>query len=263
MLLAEYRSAICGRSAGDADGNGVSQNIDAGLWLSPTRHAASDIRQRLITGGLRGCFSPAVYTLEQFAEMILAMADDSPQFLGRSLKRQLIQRLITEANSERRLQYFAPIAETAGLVELVADFISDLKRHEITVARYSELAETMSSGEKNRELAGLYEKYQGLLDEHQWFDAEQRFQLAADWLLRQPSTEWGELANLRLVVIDGFTDFTAAQYRLIDALVKQVDKLRATRGYAAAGKRHVTGCFISQIEADAGGTTKPASDRKG
>ncbi|HEY2761022.1 MAG TPA: UvrD-helicase domain-containing protein, partial [Pirellulales bacterium] len=223
-LLAGYRRVICGRSAEHALGREVSQSIGAGLWLSPTRHAASDVRRRLITGGLRGCFSPAVYTLEQFAETILAKAERI-EFLGRSLKRQLIQRLIAEAKSQKQLRYFAPIAETDGLVELVAEFISDLKRHEISPERFSELAATGAS-EKNRELAGLYEKYQGVLDAHQWFDAEQRFQLAADRLQRLEPAQWGELANLRLVIVDGFTDFTAAQYRMIDALMKRAAKLK-------------------------------------
>ena len=77
-LLARYRQVLTGPS----DDKGPA-NIGGGLWLSPTRQAAQEIRERLLDGGLQGCFSPAVYTLEQFANALLACSDRPPRFLGR------------------------------------------------------------------------------------------------------------------------------------------------------------------------------------
>ncbi len=64
--------------------------------------------------------------------MLLATSDEPPRYLGRALKRQLIQRLLAEAQRSNQLKYFAPIADTAGLIDLVDGFISDLKRQEFT-----------------------------------------------------------------------------------------------------------------------------------
>ena len=124
------------------------------------------------------------------------------------------------------MTHFAPIAETAGLVDLVCDFFSELKRLEIWPEDFQLAcsARRRDRREKDREILDLYQAYQQQLREHCLYDAEGRFWSARDWLKKSWSgaartaggrTPWPQL---RLVVADGFTDFTRTQHEILDIL---------------------------------------------
>ncbi|HTQ39786.1 MAG TPA: PD-(D/E)XK nuclease family protein [Pirellulales bacterium] len=217
-LLARYRQIL----AEQGDGN-ISQ---AALWLAPTRHAAAEIRGRLLSDGLTGCFSPGVYTFEQFAQTLLLAADQPPDYLGQLLKRQLIQWLLAEAVAAGRLSYFAPIADTAGLVDLVAGIISDLKRQDVSPQRLSQLAASPAGLEKTREIAALYAEYQRRLNQHHMVDVEGRFAAVGKLLRETPPEKWGPFGHLQHVVLDGFTDFTRSQHEVLQLLAKRLPALK-------------------------------------
>jgi ATP-dependent helicase/DNAse subunit B len=212
-LLVRYRQILAEQPDGNASG--------AALWLAPTKYAAAEIRGQLLQDGLIGCFSPGVYTFEQFAQTVLAASDQPPRYLGRLLKRQLIQRLLAEAHAASRLQYFAPIADTAGLVDLIDGLISDLKRQEVWPERFSQLIETVAPSEKNREIAAVYTEYRRLLDRQQMYDIEGRFWIAGKLLRETPPQRWGPLAHVKHIMIDGFTDFTRSQHELLKLLTEK------------------------------------------
>jgi ATP-dependent helicase/nuclease subunit B len=215
-LVARYRQVLA-QSAKHA--------VAGALWIAPTRHAVNEVRERLLDEELHGCFSPGIYTFEQFAGAVLATSDQPPRSLGRMLKRQLVKRLIREALDEGQLEYFAPIAQTSGLVELVCGFISDLKRQAVSAERFAKLAESPAASEKTRELAGIYSRYQELLGGRKLFDAEERFLLAGEVLKSRAPDQWGPFAGLRLIVVDGFSDFTAAQHGILKGLAEKGAKL--------------------------------------
>src|SRR5262249_7784507 len=102
-LLVNYRQLL-------ANGAGRPE-ISAGLWIAPTLQTAAEIRSRLMDGRMRGCFSPSIYTFEQFVQALLVNANLPERYLGRLLKRQLIQRLLQNAKAIGGLEYFGPIAE--------------------------------------------------------------------------------------------------------------------------------------------------------
>jgi ATP-dependent helicase/nuclease subunit B len=216
-LLTRYRKLLAEQPNGNAAG--------AALWIAPTKYAATEIREQLLDGGLGGCFNPGVYTFEQFGQSLLAASDEPPRYLGRLLKRQLIARLLAEFQAGDRLHYFAPIADTAGLIDLIDGLISDLKRQQISPDTFSQIIESVAPSEKNREIAALYAEYQQLLDRHQMHDIEGRFWSAANFLRTTPPKRWGLLANVKLVVFDGFTDFTRSQHEFLSVLVTRAVKL--------------------------------------
>ena len=191
--------------------------------LRPTQRAADEVRSRLVAdGSLRGCFSPGVCTFGQFADAIVAQSDEPYRPLGRLFKRQLIELLLAQANAAGKLEHFGPIAETAGLVDLIAGLISDLKRQGISPERFADLTESIGPSPKNREMAALYAEYQRLLGGHQLYDAEERF-----WLARELMSKGrlGPYANVKLAVVDGFTDFTHTQQEILELLAQAVPAL--------------------------------------
>ena len=237
-LLAAYRTRLAENRPGTA------------LWLAPTWRAAAEVRRRLLGGVLEGCFSPAVMTFDQFAETILHMVPEPIRPLGRSMKRHLVRQLIEQHRAAGGLVHFAPIAATGGLVDLVYDLIGELKRLEIWPEQFAAACSAGNVAE-DRELLDLYRAYQQRLLEHHLYDAEGRFWSARDWLkktwspesLPSPSASKGTVPfsltrklgqspyqgrpwpNLRLVVADGFTDFTRTQHEILEILDRGMEEV--------------------------------------
>jgi ATP-dependent helicase/DNAse subunit B len=210
-LTARYREVL---AAGGAIGRGV--------WLAPTYRAAEDVRSRLLEGRLRACFAPNCLTFEQFAEAVVRASLVPVRPLSAYEKRQIIRRLLDDAVRDERLHYFAPIAHTAGLVELVAELFADLKRQEIWPDQFERICRELGGAPKDTELVDLYQRYQRLLHEHHLYDEEGVFWSARD-LLEQGQT--APFSRLSVVVVDGFTDFTKTQHEILGILARRVDEL--------------------------------------
>ena len=192
-----------------------------------TWRAAAEVRRRLLGGVLQGCFSPAVMTFDQFAETILHLVPEPIRPLGRSMKRHLIRQLIEQHRAAGDLDYFAPIAATGGLVDLVCDLIGELKRLEIWPEQFAAACAARGMSQKDRELLDLYRAYQQRLQEHHLYDAEGRFWSARDWLKKTwlPPESGCPWPKLRLVVADGFTDFTRTQHEILEILDQGVEEV--------------------------------------
>ncbi len=226
-MLEQYRTILSQARPGSA------------LWLAPTSRAAIEARSRLLGGSYRngtepdrsdtesvprgggeldGCLAPGVTTFARFAETVLQR---SPQLVRplRSLhKRQLIRQLVDEAGGEGRLKHFGPIASTGGLLDLVCDFIRQLKRLEIWPEQFAEACNQRGATDKDRELLGIYAAYQKLLVDHNLYDAEGCFWSARDLLRRQPTA-------YRFIVAYGFSDFTRTEHDILQELAAHAEEL--------------------------------------
>ncbi|MGA2062631.1 MAG: PD-(D/E)XK nuclease family protein [Thermoguttaceae bacterium] len=217
-LLSRYRAALRGGKPGSV------------LWLAPTWRAAAEVRNRILVDDLSACWEPGVFTFDKFAQAIIESSPDPIRLLTRSMKRQLVRGLIDEQLAGGRLGHFSPIASTGGLVDLVCELISELKRLEIWPEDFRRacqarvpLAEPVPRiAAKDRELLDLYETYQITLRENQLYDAEGRFWSARD---RLQQGERRPFENLRLAVADGFTDFTRTQHEILELLAGWVDEI--------------------------------------
>ena len=200
----------------------ATEPIGSALWLAPTKSAAGEIRERLLDDSLAGCFRPGVFTFQQFADLLLNQSGPSLRFVGQLLKRQVLQRVVVELDRAGQLQYFAPIANKAGLVDLLAGLMSDLKRQEVWPDEFRQSVELLGPSEKNREIAAVYDQYQQLLSDHRLYDSEGRFWSARALLDQQTADRWGQFAMLRHVVVDGFTDFTGTQHEILRLLATKM-----------------------------------------
>jgi len=230
-LLARYRSVLIGSGEGDPEKPaGTFSPIGQVLWLAPTWRAAADIRARLLCAPLGACFSPGVMTFERFARAVLEAVPEAVRPASRSMKRQLVRRLIDDHLSQGRLKYFRPIATAGGLVDLVCDFISELKRLEIWPEHFRQACSARGMSEKDIALLELYEAYQQCLQGRQLYDAEGCLWSARDWL----GKPWPQAPaavrmrfweRLRLVVADGFTDFTRTQHEILELLAARAEQM--------------------------------------
>ncbi len=154
-------------------------------------------------------------------------------------------------------QHFGPIAETAGLVDLIAALVSDLKRQDISPARIRRSDRNRRASAKNRELAALYAEYQRLLGGHLLYDVEERFWRARE-LLRK-GWFWVAGPNVKLAVVDGFTDFTHTQHEILELLGAAEQIAGGDADYAALGAGSRTRRIVPQAETDARGIEAAAS----
>ncbi len=209
-LLARYRKVLAERTACQV------------LWIAPTARSVSALRDRLLNESLRACLEPRVVTFDGFAEMVLEAAAEPIEPVSPQLKRQLLAGLVERARQAGSLEYFAGIVGSEGLVDLVDQFISELKRREIWPEQFVEVASQRGLDAKDREFAAFYAEYQEVLTAKGLYDREGRF-WSARRLLRdgQPQPfEW-----LRLVVVDGFTDFSRTQHEILEILAQRVQEI--------------------------------------
>jgi ATP-dependent helicase/nuclease subunit B len=211
--LARYRRALAERRP------------RATLWLSPSWRAAAEIRGRLIEGELTGCVSPAVTTFDHFAEAVVGSSPDPVRPLSWLMKRQLVRLILDEHLAAGRIQHFLSIGQTGGLVDQICQWISELKRLDVWPDRFRQACQARGMTDKDAELLAVYEAYQQLLNEHHLYDAEGRF-WSARRLLREDRR--APFDRLRLVVADGFTDFTPPQHEIVEILTGWVEEVLIT-----------------------------------
>ena len=236
--------------------------LGSALWLAPTWRAAAEVRRRLLDGHASpGCFAPGVTTFERFAESVLEKVPEPIRPISRLMKHHLVRQLIEQARAAGQLQHFATIASTGGLVELACEWIGELKRLEIWPEDFERALPSRGATAKDRELLDLYQAYQQRLREHHLYDAEGRFWSARDWLKKTPG-DGTPRPRLRLVVADGFTDFTRTQHEILDILAERVEEFH----FAAAGAVAVGRCrgrAVRQAAQDAGRASPAARGHDG
>ena len=138
--------------------------------------------------------------------------------LSSLLQRHLVRQLIDEEAREGRLNHFGPIAATGGLLDLLCDFIRQMKRLEIWPEQFAEACRQRGVTDKDRELLAIYRAYQQRLVEHNLYDAEGCFWSARDLLHRQPIA-------YQLIVADGFSDFTRTEHDILQDLAAQAGEM--------------------------------------
>ncbi len=213
-LLSLYRDALRSGLARSRPGTT--------LWLAPTQRAQAEIRDRLLDASLPVVFRPHLATFDDFADQILAAAPRSVTPLSPAMQRVLLRRIVADLIRDGRLPHFEKIAETSGFLDLVAAFISELKRGETWPEHFTRACAKRGTRPRDRELGLIYAGYQEALVAAGVYDGEGRFWSARETLA---AGHWGRFADLSLVVVDGFTDFTEAQYRILELLARKVDRL--------------------------------------
>ena len=131
------------------------QPLGSALWLSPTWRAADEVRDRLLGDGLAACLGPAVMTFGRFAEAVLAGTGEDIRPLSPLMKRELLRQALAVLAAAGRLKHFAPIAHTSGQVDLVAEFITELKRLEIWPEQFLKACQARGLTLKDTELLEL------------------------------------------------------------------------------------------------------------
>ena len=192
------------------------------VWITPTNRSRRAIVRSLLDQSLSACFAPNVLTFDAFAQQLLRSSGLDILPLSAVSRRMIVRTLIDEARSEGALKYFAPIAGTSGFLDFLQAFIAELKRDETWPEEFEAASRRRGSLPKDVELALLYRRYQDRLQDLALYDAEGQFWSARSTL---ESGRRGTFAELSLVVVDGFADFTQPQYEILAHLAKYAGRM--------------------------------------
>jgi ATP-dependent helicase/nuclease subunit B len=184
------------------------------VWITPTARSRRAVRRDLLDASLGVCFAPNVFTFDAFAERLLQTTGPGITPLSRVAQRMIARTIIDEAVAAKSLEYFAPIAETSGFLDLVLGLIAELKRDETEPEDFAVACRKRNSP-RDTELLSLYRRYQERLTQLALYDAEGRFWAAR---LELEQGRRGAFEPLSLVIADGFADFTQPQYEILEHL---------------------------------------------
>ncbi len=228
---------------------------DTFLYLAASRPLLELVTERILDGQTnRGVWGELpIYLFRGFVSRILSTAvDESGTRLAPRtsidreelpLKRSIVSRILAQLMSTGQLQAIAPLANREGCVTTIATLIGEIERAAKTPAEVTEIIRARTEDlegpnpqpetgrnarglhrqiDFDREVALIYATYAELLERHQLTEAD------AD-SLRALAILGGELdghrvtvpslAQVQLLVLDGFFDFTPVQGEILRRLI--------------------------------------------
>jgi ATP-dependent helicase/nuclease subunit B len=187
------------------------------LWLAPTRHAVMALRERLLAaGGLFGC---RLATFAELAAEVLRHGRGG-RLLSGGQRPPLADEVVSELQAEGRLPHFSPVSGTRGFADGLGAALGELQRAGISPDALARAAGGGGLGEpvgfaKGRECAAVDARYRNQLNSLGLIDPNARESRAAGVLRKGCS---GLFSDIDTIFLDGFSDFTAGEHALLDAL---------------------------------------------
>jgi ATP-dependent helicase/DNAse subunit B len=219
----------------------VEQPLAQVSVVLPDRLQVSAFRQRLAFAG--GALGVAIGTFPDLYRKLLEQAGKFTPVVPGPLLHRLVQETVDRAAGLGELGHFATIQGKPGFLQVLGEAFAELKRARVLPGQFLDF--TRAGAASQREIAGLYERYDARLRELKWVDPEGVSWLALEVLEQQP--ELG--GSIRLLVVDGFDAFTGAQRRVMELLAAQVGELIVTLPGSPDSGRAAEHRFVGEIEA--------------
>jgi ATP-dependent helicase/DNAse subunit B len=152
------------------------------------------------------------YQFAALAGRLLHLAGSQVVQLDAPLQDLLLRGVLRELVEQQRLVHFAAIAQKPGFVATIGQLLTEAQNAEVPPDRLAQAAVTPYDAE----LGVIYAAYLEALHRQNLADSAHRLKLATDALQQQPDM----LHGLDLLVVDGFSQFTPLQLRLLQALTR-------------------------------------------
>lgn len=195
----------------------------ARVWvLLPNTRQEDAFRQRLVE---HPDARPVYFNVEFFSfytlyAHLLDAAGQPQKEIDNTARRRLLRHIMARLQSQGRLRIYGGIAQTQGFVEIVADFIYELKQNLIVPEDFARAART----DKDRDLALIYSHYQETLQTHKLVDRD-----GEGWLALNALNEKPDLAgDVALLLVDGYDQFNPLQARLLARLSARIPRTLVT-----------------------------------
>ncbi|HUC87462.1 MAG TPA: ATP-dependent DNA helicase, partial [Candidatus Saccharimonadales bacterium] len=197
------------------------------LALTFTEKAAGEMLDRVNADKLGVTLDTTIATFNRFGNDLL-QAYGGEWGLGR-LKLlgetgQLV--FLREHLDELELDYFAPVSNPDGQLELLTGYVSLLKQQLITPKQYASYADRLPDGQaderlekqKHQELAMFFKVYLELCRREQMIDYDDQIYLTIELLEARPNILSALRERYQFVLVDEFQDTNPMQSKLVDLL---------------------------------------------
>jgi len=180
--------------------------------IVPSAFLAGEFRHRLLKESVRSLLGVEIVTLPDLCRSILGSAGLPYLEIGDIVQHQLVGTVVENLLADDDLRYYAPIALKPGFINVVRDFIAELKHGLIRPSKFAAVAGTR--GNKDKDLAAICGAYHQLLQDKRLADQEGIMWLARDELAGDPQLG----APIDLLVIDDLEEPSPLQVELVALL---------------------------------------------
>ena len=211
-----YGPAKCGKSTHVLEL--FSKNIDKDpVLIVPSSQNIHFSKQLLFSKKLLpGYCGHKIITFDTLLNLITNVETISPIY-----KHHLIRSIIKDIS----LNYFKPIASFYGFYEIMGDFISELKLGQIIPENFLKAISEKETTEKDKEIYNIYKAYQDKLNSLGLYDHEGKYWLAQSIINKG---DLGEFSSCRMLLIDGFMNFSPVELNIIQSLSKHTASTHIT-----------------------------------
>ncbi|HEY6118360.1 MAG TPA: PD-(D/E)XK nuclease family protein [Pyrinomonadaceae bacterium] len=250
-VLGSNRSRLVERCA-DLVANGRS---DSFVYLAASHPLLEVVTQGILDGGRNhGVWGELpVYLFRGFVRRILSTAIDERgiQFPARvpidreelPVKRSLVSQILRRLFEENKLKAIGPVATREGCINTMTALMGELQRsartpsevEKIVASRIDDSSPGSKTVEKlpqqidfDREVSLVYSAYSDLLNQHGLTedDADQLRALSIlNGSFQDPPLHVPWLADIKLLVLDGFFDFTPVQGEMLRLLIPRIPEV--------------------------------------
>ncbi len=207
-------------------------------YLVPTVGHKRSIEQLLLGGAVQGLLGDPVTTFFNFAEEVAVRARIPGRALTEVQKFLMLKRLLRETTTEA----YQAVKRYPGFLQALREAIDEMKVHMIRPEDVAGAA--VQAGERGldglarklADLADLYGNYQTRIYHEHLYDSEGIMWIAAEALERDVDL----YADLRVLVLDGFTRLTPVQVEFIRSLASRVPRIIVLLDY---DRRRIPGTY--------------------
>lgn len=207
----------------------INQGVEPAsiLALTFTEKAAGEMLDRVNAAKTGVTLDTTIATFNGFgAELLKSYGGEfglgSQRLLGKT--GQLV--FLREHFDQLELDYFAPVSNPDGQLEILADYASLLKQQLVTAEAYARFVTKLPSGDaaekmekqKHQELAKFFGTYLELCRKHQVIDYDDQIYLSIEMLEARPNILKALHERYRYIMVDEFQDTNPMQSKLVDLL---------------------------------------------
>lgn len=205
---------LCQKVAGALENDALPHVV----VIVPSPFLRREFRRRLLEESSRPLFGVEILILPDLCSSLLNSAGLPCLEIGAIVQRQLLGTVVESLLTDDLLPYYSPIAHRPGFINVMSEFIAELKRGLIRPSDFSAVADARS--DKDRDLAAIYSAYHRLLQERQLADQEGVMWLARDELAGDPHLG----APIHLLAVDGLEKPSPLQLELITFLAARAEE---------------------------------------
>lgn len=210
--------------------------VGRSVLLVPTHRYARARTERLLErSGLAGFWGEPITTFEDFLGRILRGTEHAGGRIDQVAARLLLEGVVARLAGEGGLGPDSRAFTTPGFVSHAQRIISRLKQAAITPESFeSRLGERGQASGLDRIVAAVYRGYQEALRSAGVYDLQGMYWLADEACrVGKPAG----IADVDVLLLDGFDDFTPSEFRLLETLAPRLESLVFGLSFDAAPAR--------------------------